>query len=489
MTATDHDLFTRLLAFPIDEGTPDLSFEARLARENGWDLDFARRVVAEYKRFVFLAMTAGHTVTPSEPVDQAWHLHLTYSRSYWERMCGELLGRPLHHGPTRGGAAESTKFYDLYTRTLASYRAAFGSVPPADVWPPVDVRFGEDLHFIRVNTVRNWVVRKAAARRAAVVASIGLATLFATGCGAVRNPFDLTGTNFVWFLVPLQVAALVTGLVLRHCLRETEARPDDDSPELDWADAAYLAGRRHRLTTAAIARLVATGVARVSSDGKWLEAAPDVPIPSDLSASEVEVVRWLPLSRERTALAGVAKQVDLQFADRATELHDAGYLLSGGRAFAARVVGVLPLAAVTSLLGGIRLVHGLQTGKPVGILGVVLFVAAVVGLVTFARSMNRLTRRGASVLKRLRANTNSTPPSDPTPDTVGVSVGLFGTAALTGCALVDLAAVATWYPHQTNGSGDGGGCGTGCGASSGGGDGGGGCGGGGCGGGCGGCGG
>ena len=120
MPATDPDLYARLLRFAIDDGTPDLSFEARLARENGWSTDFAGRVVAEYRRFVCLAMTAGHTVVPSEQVDQAWHLHLTYTRSYWERMCGDLLGRPLHHGPTRGGTQEAAKFHDWYGRTLDS---------------------------------------------------------------------------------------------------------------------------------------------------------------------------------------------------------------------------------------------------------------------------------------------------------------------------------------------------------------------------------
>ncbi len=45
----------------------------------------------EYRRFAFLAATAGHPVTPSDAVDQAWHLHLTYSRDYWDRFC-PLLG-------------------------------------------------------------------------------------------------------------------------------------------------------------------------------------------------------------------------------------------------------------------------------------------------------------------------------------------------------------------------------------------------------------
>ena len=61
---------------------------ARLARENGWSRPYAERVVAEYKRYVFLAMTSDEPVCPSEDVDAAWPLHLTYTRSSWMRFCG-----------------------------------------------------------------------------------------------------------------------------------------------------------------------------------------------------------------------------------------------------------------------------------------------------------------------------------------------------------------------------------------------------------------
>ncbi|MGF2075510.1 glycine-rich domain-containing protein, partial [Enterococcus casseliflavus] len=89
----------------------------RLARENGWKLEFTRRVVAEYKRFIFLAIVAGHAVTPSQQVDQAWHLHLLYTRSYWDDFCGQVLGLRIHHGPTQGGSAEQAKYRDWYDRT------------------------------------------------------------------------------------------------------------------------------------------------------------------------------------------------------------------------------------------------------------------------------------------------------------------------------------------------------------------------------------
>jgi hypothetical protein len=36
-----------------------------------------------------------HIVTPSEQVDQVWHLHLTYTRSYWDEFCPNVLGQPF----------------------------------------------------------------------------------------------------------------------------------------------------------------------------------------------------------------------------------------------------------------------------------------------------------------------------------------------------------------------------------------------------------
>lgn len=143
-------------------GFPDasLSFADRLARENGWARDFAERVIQEYRRFCFLAMTAGHPVTPSEEVDQAWHLHLLYTENYWTDFCGKVLRRPLHHGPTRGGRREGEKYSDWYQATLESYAQAFGEEPPVDIWPAVQARFRDAHRFRRINTASHWVIRK-----------------------------------------------------------------------------------------------------------------------------------------------------------------------------------------------------------------------------------------------------------------------------------------------------------------------------------------
>lgn len=134
-------------------GPPDasLSFAARLARENRWDAAYADRVIREYKRFCYLAITADHEVTPSDAVDQAWHLHLTYSRDYWQIFCAKVLRADLHHGPTQGGAVERARYYRQYADTLAAYETAFGTAPPADIWRAAHRRFSVDPKGVRVN--------------------------------------------------------------------------------------------------------------------------------------------------------------------------------------------------------------------------------------------------------------------------------------------------------------------------------------------------
>ena len=128
-----------------------LSFEKRLARENGWTIPHARRVLEEYRRFCYLAVSAGHEVTPSDAVDQAWHLHLSYTRDYWQVFCPEVLGRELHHGPTEGGEAEHNRYFEQYAQTLRSYERVFGETAPEDLWPDAAKRLVQDPRARRVH--------------------------------------------------------------------------------------------------------------------------------------------------------------------------------------------------------------------------------------------------------------------------------------------------------------------------------------------------
>ncbi len=149
MALSDDCLWKTLSDFQIGAPDADLSFSTRLATENGWSQNYADRVVEEYRRFLYLAMRSERPVTPSDQVDQAWHLHLSYTKSYWDELCAEVLERPLHHDPTKGGSAQQKKFSEQYEFTLAAYRKFFGEDPPADIWPPTEIRFS--IRFRRVD--------------------------------------------------------------------------------------------------------------------------------------------------------------------------------------------------------------------------------------------------------------------------------------------------------------------------------------------------
>ena len=176
----EHPLWVALSQYRIGPDGAALSFEDRLARENGWSRAQAARVVEEYKRFCFLAATADHEVTPSDAVDQAWHLHLTYTRDYWERFC-PMLGRPLHHGPTAGGADEQARFFEQYARTLKSYEQVFSEPAPADLWPSAARRLLDDPKARRVHPRDGFLItrpRAALILAAAVALFILLVTLW-----------------------------------------------------------------------------------------------------------------------------------------------------------------------------------------------------------------------------------------------------------------------------------------------------------------------
>ncbi len=151
VVAASDALWERLQAWDLDHAETALPFSLRLARENGWSRDFAKRVIQEYKRFCYLAVRTRFPVTPSEQVDQAWHLHLLYTWNYWEEFCPKVLECKLHHGPTRGGTAERAKFRTWYENALHSYMQLFGTAPPADIWPDPEARFVDAGQYQRVN--------------------------------------------------------------------------------------------------------------------------------------------------------------------------------------------------------------------------------------------------------------------------------------------------------------------------------------------------
>lgn len=154
------DLWNNIHNCPIENLGGVLTFDQRLTRENDWSIDFAHVTIEECKKFTYFAIVSGHPVTPSDEVDQAWHLHLTYSEHYWDEFCPNILGYKLHHGPTKGGTVEDDKFEKWYLRTKAVYEIEFGAWPSEKFWPLLDIRFNVSPHSKRINESDYWIIPK-----------------------------------------------------------------------------------------------------------------------------------------------------------------------------------------------------------------------------------------------------------------------------------------------------------------------------------------
>jgi hypothetical protein len=158
LTPPIRELWARIERHDFEPGLA-LDFTRRLARDRDWSLVFARGAITEYRRFCFLAVTAGESRTPSEQVDEVWHQHLTYSRDYWDVWCADVLRVRLHHDPTRGGPAEQRRYRAQYASTLAHYETVFGP-PDACYWPASHERFRGRPRFRTIDADRCIVVTR-----------------------------------------------------------------------------------------------------------------------------------------------------------------------------------------------------------------------------------------------------------------------------------------------------------------------------------------
>lgn len=155
---TDQPLWNNITDFEIDDPQSSFNFSDRLSRENSWPMALTLRAIEEYKRFMYLVCIANHPLTPSDEVDQVWHLHLLYTESYWIEFCQNTLEKTIHHGPTKG-AEQRKDFKNWYEETKKIYELEFNEIPPNDLWPTTEIRF-KNIHFTRVNRHQHWVIAK-----------------------------------------------------------------------------------------------------------------------------------------------------------------------------------------------------------------------------------------------------------------------------------------------------------------------------------------
>ncbi len=443
-TEDDFALWARIAAHDFEAPGAALTFAGRLARDHGWGLAEARAAIDEYRRFCFLAVRAGHEVTPSEEVDEVWHQHLTYSRDYWHSWCRHVLRRDLHHGPTLGGPAESRRFAEQYAETLAAYEARFGP-PPATFWPGTAERFGRHPAFQTINARTHLVLRRPDRCLAAWLRSVASSALF-VACLIYSGPARAEGLGVLdWSagsFLAFYLAAIALSAAAAHYL------------PLLMAEQPAVETRREPLAPLEIAMLA----------GGW-ERAGDVLILEALAAGDAAVAkRVILVDGQATDRAALLRDLSRTLNGVRNRLADQGLILQRSRRSLFRCVGAAVMVPVIGL-GVLKLIVGLDRDKPVGIL---FFLLAVTSIGTMVAAVKRRTttlagRRAVDVYRQENDRAIRAPRSNE----VIPAFACLGAAALVCSDFSD-------YGELLKGSGDGGGGG--CGG------GGGGCGGGGCGG-------
>jgi uncharacterized protein (TIGR04222 family) len=455
-------LYQCIKDFQLDDRHAKFPFSQKLAKENRWSAEYTQRAIEEYKKFAFLAVVAGHTVTPSEQVDRVWHLHLLYTRSYWDDFCRNVLQIPLHHNPSLGGCKERAKFYHQYDRTLASYEFFFGQSPPTDIWSPAKVQFSGKTRVVLINTNQNWIIPKpswdklpkfSVDRSIMVIGLFALSTII-TGCQSLLSspysPLNFTGPKFLVFYICIAILATILGRMIRHFFEWPELSSSKDSVDLDVYETAYLAGRDNRTIETAIVSLVKRGHLRPQPTTRTLELLK--PLPDTSHPLERAIKAQIQLTQDFTQINSSTYIKDAINSIRA-KLDGLGLfsLPDVKRSQMAQQLSALPIFMVL-LLGIIKIFVGLWRGKPVSFLVFLCIVTVVIGLFFLTTP---LFSKGDRILANLKAkhqylNIPSLNPQE-------LAIALFGIVLLSQNALQGLRQVFTPPRRSTSSSGDGGG--------------------------------
>lgn len=422
-TVATRALWTRLAAHPFADPTQALDVRRRLAREQGWTLAEADAAIEEYRRFCWLACAAGRPVTPSDEIDQVWHLHLTCTEDYWLVFCPQVLQQSLHHGPTRGGTAEDRRYREQYAATLAAYEQAFGP-PPERWWPGTATRFARPERWVRIDRTRYWLLPKLTLqplrRLGLAAAAVLVGSGVSLGAQAQSFPLNWTAGPFLALYLALMVLVVVGNGLWRRQLRG----PADGSSTQGLAaeEIAYLAGGPTRVLDASVAGLLDSGHL------EW-----------DPTRMRLRVLRRDGLSGLPALIVGaVASDGDPATleqrlaaaldAPKRTLVQRQLWLEEAARARAAWRLGLLPGLLV--LFGAAKIAVGVVRDQPTLFITLLTLAMLVYTVVQWSSAPTR-THRGDLVLRTLGVR-HARLQRAPVTGEVGLAVALAGTTVLSG---------------------------------------------------------
>ncbi|MHA4811559.1 glycine-rich domain-containing protein [Flavitalea flava] len=205
-------LWEKIQNFRFDDEKATITFSKKLAAKQNWTSSFTKRAIDEYRKFILLCCISENGAAPSHAVDEVWHLHLTYTRSYWIDFCRDALGKEIHHFPSAGGDQEDYKHREWYDETLNLYYSIFGTYPPADIWPPAKRHSRKAPEKLKL-VPKTIPVRLSFTGIAAICLLASIPFLFIWLVYNTPFPFSLDGPEFLRFF-PLYGVFLFLAYIL-----------------------------------------------------------------------------------------------------------------------------------------------------------------------------------------------------------------------------------------------------------------------------------
>ena len=401
MSPEHRALYARLATYAFDTPGAPMPYSRRLAEREGWSASYTEAVIAEYKRFAFLAVTGEHMAAPSKAIDAAWHLHLEYTREYWDVFCADVLHKKLHHTPGTGAPEESAFYSRCYAQTIARYRVAFGVEPPASIWPRESGN-AVDEHAQQTETQEPapQTKKRTLLRRLRAMFSTWPAwftAAVATGASASEvNVFNYAGPRFLVFYFLLSVTTLLTIRVLQKVeygrRPQGARRASEPPPSMTVDEVAYVTGGPLRMAQVATLWLIHAGAIELtpgtgSTRGKTYVIAKD---PTKADRFEKEIA-WLAQDRKgRARLETFRAHLMRRAPAISKQLAAHGWLWSaGGMSWLRHLSRVLALGVVG--IGVAKVVIGLSRDRPVALL--------VLAIIAFGVLYLRLSRRSPGLGK------------------------------------------------------------------------------------------
>jgi uncharacterized protein (TIGR04222 family) len=382
-------------------------FRQQLAERTGWNAERCARAIQEYLRFCAVALRLGGRAAPSAAVDQVWHLHLTWTRDYWDDFCPRCLGFAFHHQPARGLPGERETLRLAYAETLHAYEAEFGTPEPA-WWPAWSAPHSH----------------RSRSRWARFAAAPGL--LPAASALAYPGPLNLRGPEFLSLYLTLLGACVMASLCWRnwHRLKHEPARslPTGEVPV--W-QLAYLRGGPRGVIDTATAHLHEEGFLGWDASSKKLVRLKDEP-PDDSLLRTLLPNLCGPTARLAPAeKAGPVQQLREQ-------LVRYGWWHSEQAARRIALLSALPLWLLATF-GAAKIAIGVLRERPIVLLVILLMMTIAMALV-FQLNRPGATRAGRKLLGVQKAR-HALSLRAPRQGQLALAVALGGTAVLAGTAL------------------------------------------------------